>query len=415
MNNDIRIRLSIMMFLQYFIWGAWFVTLASFASALKFSGDEIGWVYATVPLGGILAPFLVGLVADRFFAAERILGVLHLLGAVVLYQASQQTTFAGMFPILIVYAVCYMPTLALTNSLSFRQMTNPAAEFPGIRVLGTIGWIAAGVVVGLVAKEIAGGSIEPTKYPMQIAAVCSAALGVFSFFLPHTPPANRGVAVRFADVLGLEALALMKETSFLVFVLGSFLVCIPLQFYYALTNLFLNETSFPNPAFSMTFGQMSEILFMLVMPIFFVRLGVKWMLVVGMVAWVVRYLCFASLNVPLVYVGIILHGICYDFFFVTGQIYVDRKAPSHLRAAAQGFIAMVTLGVGQFIGSVLAGRVLAAYTGADGAHDWAKFWVVPAVFAGVVLMIFAVFFNEKEAPAPVADAELADAEAQPTV
>jgi nucleoside transporter len=337
----------------------------------------------------------VGLVADRFFATERIMAVLYFLGAVFMWMASNQTEFGSFYPLLLLYTLTYMPTLALTNSLSFRHMDDPGKEFPGIRVLGTISWIVAGVVVGTLR-------LEPTATPLRIAAATSALMGLYSFLLPHTPPARRGTNVTVRDVLGLDALSLMKERSFAVFVIGSFLLCIPLQFYYTFTNLFLNELGMQNAASKMALGQASEIFFMLVMPFFFVRLGVKNMLLIGMACWTARYVLFAygdnGALVWMLYLGILLHGICYDFFFVTGQIYVDRKAPADLRAAAQGFIAFVTLGAGMYIGAETSGRVVDAYTTA-GVHDWAAIWLVPAVMAGMVLVLFALLFQYREAPA----------------
>ena len=396
MKTPVRIKLSAMMFIQYFIWGSWYVTLATYlGQALQFDGQQIGRAYGTTALAAIIAPFFVGLVADRFFATERIMAVLYFVGAVAMWMAASQTDFGSFYPLLLVYTLTYMPTLALTNSLSFRHMDDPGKEFPGIRVLGTIGWIVAGLIIGAM-------KLEPTATPLRIAAVTSALMGVYAFLLPHTPPARRGAKVTVRDVLGLDALRLMKERSFAVFVIGSFLVCIPLQFYYTFTNLFLNELAVSNAAGKMTLGQMSEIFFMLVMPFFFVRLGVKNMLLIGMACWTARYVLFAyGDNGPLVwmlYLGILLHGICYDFFFVTGQIYVDRKAPGDLRAAAQGFIAFVTLGAGMYIGAETSGRVVNMYT-ANGVHDWNAIWLWPAAMAGVVLVLFALLFQYREAPA----------------
>jgi nucleoside transporter len=396
MTTPVRLKLSTMMFLQYFIWGSWYVTLATYlGQTLKFEGGQIGRAYGTTALAAIIAPFFVGLVADRFFATERIMAVLYFLGAGAMWMASNQTDFGSFYPLLLAYTLTYMPTLALTNSLSFRHMDDPGKEFPGIRVLGTISWIVAGLIIGALR-------LEPTATPLRIAAATSALMGVYAFFLPHTPPARRGEKVTVRDVLGLDALSLMKERSFAVFVLGSFLLCIPLQFYYTFTNLFLNELGVVNAAGKMTMGQMSEIFFMLVMPFFFVRLGVKNMLLIGMACWTARYVLFAYGNnealVWMLYLGILVHGICYDFFFVTGQIYVDRKAPGDLRAAAQGFIAFVTLGAGMYIGAEISGRVVDAYTVA-GVHQWANIWLVPAAMAGVVLVLFALLFQYREAPA----------------
>jgi len=403
MTVSVRTKLSVMMFLQYFVWGAWYVTMGTWlGETLRFSGGQVGLAYGTTALAAMISPFFVGMVADRFLATEKILAALHVVGGVILFYAASQTRFGPFYGVLLAYTLCYMPTLALSNSLSFRQMSDPGREFPAVRVLGTIGWIVAGLVIGTL-------KLEATDVPMRIAAGASILLGVFCLALPHTPPGKTG-RVTLRDVLGLDALKLMGERSFAVFVIGSFLVCIPLQFYYAFANPFFNEIGVANAAGKMTLGQMSEIFFMLVMPWFFRRLGVKYMLLVGMAAWMTRYLLFAmGNNGPLVwmlYVGILLHGICYDFFFVTGQIYVDRRAPADLRAAAQGFIAFVTLGVGMFIGSWASGLVVDAYSlGAPGSaagHAWNRIWMVPAAGAAGVLLLFALFFRSADEPASAA-------------
>jgi nucleoside transporter len=396
MTTTTRVKLSVMMFLQYFVWGAWYVTMGTWlGETLRFSGEQIGLAYGTTALAAMISPFFVGMIADRFFATERLLALLHVAGGAVLFLASTQTSFGALYGVLLLYTLCYMPTLALTNSLSFHQMQDPGREFPGIRVLGTIGWIVAGLTIG-------GLGLEATATPMRLAAAGSVALGLYCLVLPHTPPAKLGHRPTLADVLGLDALKLLRDRSFAVFVLGSFLVCIPLQFYYAFTNPFLNEIGVDNAAGKMTFGQMSELGFMLVMPWFFRRLGVKYMLIVGMAAWAARYALFAfgdnGTLVWMLYAGILLHGVCYDFFFVTGQIYVDEQAPPDLRAAAQGFIAFVTLGVGMFIGSWLSGVVVDRFAtpGAGGAgHDWQAIWLVPAAGAAAVLVLFAVFFRSQ--------------------
>ncbi len=395
MTQPTRLKLSAMMFLQYFVWGAWYVTMGTWlGTTLHFSGEQIGLAAGTTAVAAIISPFFVGMVADRVMATERILALLHVLGGAVLFYASLQTSFGPFYLVLLVYTLCYMPTLALSNSLSFRQMDDPGREFPPIRVLGTIGWIVAGLFIGTLG-------LEATARPLQIAAGGSVALGLFCLALPHTPPMKRaGERATFGSILGLDALKLLGERSFAIFVLGSFLVCIPLQFYYAFANLFLNELNVSNAAGKMTLGQMSEIFFMLVMPWFFRRLGVKWMLLVGMAAWTLRYAFFAFGThadlVWMLYAGILLHGICYDFFFVTGQIYVDRKAPPDLRAAAQGFIAFVTLGVGMFIGSWASGKVVDMFASPGGGHDWHQIWLVPAAGAFVVLLLFALFFRTSE-------------------
>lgn len=393
MSPAVRAKLSALMFLQYFVWGAWYVTMGTWlGETLHFSGEQIGLAAGSTALAAMISPFFVGMVADRFLATERILAALHIVGGLVLLAASIQTTFGAFYGVLILYTLCYMPTLALSNSISFHQMADPGGEFPAIRVLGTIGWIVAGLIIGTLR-------IEATAAPMRIAAAGSLLLGLFCLALPHTPP-QRKDRMSWRDVLGLDALKLMSDRSFSVFMLGSFLVCIPLQFYYAFANLFLNELRVVNAAGKMTLGQMSELFFMLVMPWFFRRLGVKYMLLAGMAAWTARYTLFAYGNngslVWMLYGGIVLHGICYDFFFVTGQIYVDRRAPSDLRAAAQGLIAFVTLGVGMFIGSWVSGRVVDAFRIGATGHAWTQIWVVPALGAAGVLVLFAVLFRSSE-------------------
>ena len=398
MTASVRFRLSGMMFLQYFIWGAWSVPLGTYLGGpLAFEGEQIGLVFGTTAIAAMVSPFFVGMVADRFFATERLLAALHVAGGLLLFATSQQASFGAFYGVLLAYALCYMPTLALTNAIAFRQMANPGRQFPAVRVLGTIGWIAAGLAVGFLA-------LEDTARPLQIAAAASVVLGCFCLTLPHTPPARAATRVTARDVLGLDALRLLRERSFAVFVAGSFLVCIPLQFYYTFANPFLNEIGVANAAGKMTLGQVSEIGFMLLMPWFLVRLGVKRLLLIGMLAWALRYVLFAygdpGPGVWMLYGGILLHGVCYDFFFVTGQIYVDTKAPADLRAAAQGFIAFVTLGAGGFIGTWFAGRVVDAYAVAGGAavHEWGAIWLVPAMWSVVVLLLVAVFFTHRDGP-----------------
>ncbi|MDX6456509.1 MAG: hypothetical protein QOJ51_6238 [Acidobacteriaceae bacterium] len=411
MNPSMRGRLSLMMFLQYFIWGAWYVTLGTWlGEGLHLTGQQIGLAAGTTAVGAIVSPFFVGLIADRLFATQKVLAALHLIGAVLLYAASTQTSFSHLYGIVLAYAVCYMPTLALTNSLAFRQMTDPKLEFGFIRVLGTGGWIVAGLLIG-------GFRLEATPMSMRLAAGASLVMALYCFTLPNTPPLSSARGFRLADILPIESLRLFRERSFAVFALASFLICIPLQFYYAFTNLFLNETGVRNAAGKMTGGQMSELFCMLLIPWFFRRLGVKYMLIAGMLAWTLRYAFFAFGNngsgMWMLWASILLHGICYDLFFVTGQIYVDQKAPLALRAAAQGMITLITYGAGMLLGSWLSGRIVDLYatTTASGAvrHAWRSIWLASSACSAAVLLLFFVSFsNERETGrAPIAEHEMA--------
>lgn len=392
MNMGIRVRLSIMMFLEFFVWGAWAVTLGAYLNTIKFTGAQIGLAYSTTAFAAIVSPFFVGMIADRFFPAQIVLAVMHLLGAVLMFAVSRITDPMMFFWMLLLYALCYMPTLALVNAISFHRMDDPGKQFPGVRVLGTLGWIVVGQAIGWLGWDT-------TVYPIQIAAAGSLAMGLYSLTLPNTPPKGRETKITIGEILGLETLKLMKDRSFAVFVISSLLISIPLAFYYSFTNAFLNEIGWPNPAGRMTFGQMSEVIFMLVMPFFFRKLGIKMMLLVGMLAWTVRYVFFAfgdlsMLGSAMFFAGILLHGICYDFFFVTGQLYVDRKAPVEIRANAQGFIALVTYGAGMVIGNNIAGRIVDMYK-TDTGHLWKTIWLYPAAMALVIVVLFAIFFNDK--------------------
>lgn len=400
-----RAKLSVMMFLQYFVYGAWYVTAGTYLTeTLKFSGSRVGLAYGSMGIAAMISPFFVGMVADRFFSSERVMAVLLIFGAALLYYVSTITAFTSFYPLLIIYALTFMPTLALANSISFDHIEDPARDFPKIRVLGTIGWIVAGVLVGWLG-------IEASAIPMRIAAGASLLYGLFALTLPHTPPHAAGQPLRVRDIMGLDALSLFKDKSFTVFVVGSFLLVIPLQFYYTFTNAFLNETGMTAAATKMTLGQASELGFMLLLPWFLTRLGIKRIMLLGMAAWAVRYAFFAfgntGPNLWMLYAGILVHGICYDFFFVSGQIYVDQQASLKIRAAAQGLIAFVTLGIGNVIGSWLSGVVVQAYqtVGANGiiTHDWRSIWMIPAIGSAVIFLIFLAWFRPSTEVTPPAD------------
>ncbi len=410
MSSGMRARLAAMMFLEYFIWGAWYVTLATWlARGLHFSGEQIGLAAGATAVGAMVAPFLVGLVADRFFDTRYVLAALHGMGAVLLALAARQTTFGGLYVLVLLYCLAYMPTLSLTNSLAFRQMRDPKLEFGPIRVLGTAGWIVAGLLVGSLG-------LESTAHTVQIAAAASAVMAIYCLTLPSTPPLARVATPGGRSFFPGEALGILRERPVAIFALASFLICIPLQFYYAFTNLFLNEAGVTNAAGKMTGGQFSELGCMLLIPWFFRRLGVKGMLMAGMIAWVTRYVLFAyggiGDRVWMLWLGILLHGICYDFFFVTGQIYIDRKASAALRAAAQGLITFITYGVGMFVGSWASGAVVEHYTlvtPVSGlAHAWRPIWLLAAFASAIAMLLFLFTFHEREtvtAPATLGDSE----------
>jgi len=361
MNPIIRLQLSVMMFLQFFVWGAWYVTAPNYLGTIGFGAGDFGWTYSVGPIAGMITPFFVGMVADRFFSAQRVLGVLHLLGAGLMWLAMQKMT-AGGTPteinwIFFGYMLTYFPTLALTNTIAMKNMSDPQTEFPGIRVLGTIGWIAAGLTLTWLG-------IETNISMFELTAVSALVLGLLSFLLPDTPPSQEG-KVTARQIMGLDALVLFKNRSYLFFIIASALICIPLSFYYQIASRIVEMSGLPIGQ-TMSYGQMSEIFFMIVMPFFFVRLGVKWMLAVGMLAWVARYGLFA-IGAPdeirwMIIAGIVLHGICYDFFFVTGQIYTDQAAPKAIRAQAQGLLVFFTLGLGMFIGAQVAGSIEGQHT-----------------------------------------------------
>jgi nucleoside transporter len=403
-SGTIRLRLCVMMFLQFFIWGGWFVTMGSYLAAnLHASGAQTGLAYSTQSWGAIIAPFIVGLIADRYVNAERLLGALHIAGAILMYALFSARDFGAFYPYVLGYMILYMPTLALVNAISFRQMADPARHFSGVRVWGTIGWIVAGLVISYLAWDSrAGISQGMLRNTFLMCSLASFTLGIYSFTLPRTPPLPRSAGpLRLPQLLGLDALVLLRDRNFTVFFAASILICIPLAFYYQNANQFLTEIHVANATGKQTIGQMSEVLFMLAIPLFLRTFGMKTTLLVGMLAWACRYLLFAFGNAGelafMLIVGIALHGLCYDFFFVSGQIYTDSKAGAQHKAAAQGLITLATYGLGMLIGFSAAGFIDDRYA-LGGAHDWRSIWLYPAAFAAVIFVLFAVTFrNEKVA------------------
>jgi len=401
-----------MMFLQFFIWGAWYTSIAVYMTN---HGMErlTYWPYTVNPIAAIVAPFFLGLIADRYFATEKVLGVLHILGGFILCAVPRFTGSPTTFILLLLaYNLCYMPTLGLANSLAFHHIQSQEQQFPLIRVFGTVGWIVAGLFVSLVLGNLMTAVPEQTAGPLYTAGIASVLLGVFSFTLPHTPPSGAGQRVSLRSIAGIDALRQLGDRPFYIFITASLLLCIPLAAYYNFTQIFLGAAGVQKIAATQTLGQMSETIFMLLMPLMFLRLGVKRMLMVGMAAWVLRYALFA-IAAPnavfwLIAIGILLHGVCYDFFFVTGQIYVDKKSTPAIRGQAQGFLVLVTYGVGMLIGAQVAGRVFNSFLGTAPSltlEQWRSFWWLPAVFAGAVLLFFAAFFRPQAqaSTAPPAD------------
>ena len=381
-----------MMFLMFFGWGAWYGQMSKYLlDNLHATGDQVGNAYTTFAIASIFAPFFVGLISDRFFAAQKVMGFLNILGGIILYFLSLERDPEAFFWYILAYTLCFAPNLALSNSIAMNQMSNPEKEFPSIRVTGTIAWIVVTNIIGFYAL---GDKVAI----FEIAMYTSFLLGIYSFTLPNTPPkGDKNASV--AQILGLDALKLFKDRSFLIFFISSILICIPLSFYYAMANPSLTDSHMSNVENKMSLGQASEVIFMLLIPIAFTRLGVKKMLVVGLVAWIIRFLCFGYgdgiSSEWILYIGIILHGVCYDFFFVTGQIYTDQKAGEKIKNSAQGLITFATYGIGMGIGSKLSGIVLDYYTVND-VKDWQSVWMVPAAIAGVVLLLFVFFFSEKK-------------------
>ena len=409
MKSTTRFQLSVMMFLQFVVWGSWYGQLSKYLFAINFDGVQVGNIYATFSIAMIISPFLVGMLADRFFAAQKVLGVLNLVGAALLFMLTKITDYDAFYWTMLTYCLTFAPTIALTSSISMRQMTAPEKEFPLIRLMGTIAWIAVTNLIGFM-----GWGDQSTIF--YISMITAAVIGLYSFTLPNTPPTIKG-PVSVGQIIGKDAFVLFKDRSFTIFFISSILICIPLSFYYAMGNPSITDaykTAFiaANPGAElpktffvenkMSLGQASEVFFMLLLPFAYRRFGIKWILILAIVSWIIRFLCFGYGNATsaewMLYVGILLHGICFDFFFVSGMIYSDQKAGEKIKSQAQGLISLATYGLGMYIGSVVAGYVQKLYTtgvGNNAVTNWTNVWLVPAGIAAVVLLLFLVLFNEK--------------------
>ena len=399
MQAQLKTKLAFFMFLQYFIWGSWYVSMGTYLSkTLQFDGGQIGLAYGAFAIGAMISPFLVGLLADRYFASEKLLAFLGITGGLMLFIMPMMTTFSSFYPMLIVYCATYVPTLALGNSLSLRHLTNQKRDFPLVKTLSSIGWIAAGITLSVVFKA------EQSATQFYVAGTASILFGVFCLSLPHTPPMKTGKDVSMGEILGLDALALMKKPSFAIFILCMFLICIPLYFYFVNMNLYVVELGWEFTAAKMSLAQVSDVIFLILLPLMLRRLGYKKTIFIGILAWVLRYFFLAasvdslSLQTIMIYTAILLHGVCYDFLFIAGQLYVDEEANARMRGAAQGLIAFILWGVGAFVGTTLAGNSQALYTLTEPigsiAHDWNSIWIYPAWGSVAVLLVFVVFFRE---------------------
>lgn len=403
MKSTVRYQLMAMMFLQFFVWGAWYGQMSKYLfTQLNATGDQVGNAYTAFSLAMIIAPFFVGMIADRYFSAQKVLAVLNLLGAGILFYLTQVGSADTFFWVILLYCITFAPCISLTTSIAMRHMSAPEKDFPAIRVMGTVAWIVVTNLVGFW-----GVGDQATIF--QISMVSALVLGLFAFTLPSTPPTATGKAT-FSQILGADSFVLFKDRSFLIFFIASVAICIPLSFYYAMANPSLTDSGMTNVENKMSLGQASEVIFMLLIPLAFSRLGVKWMLAVGLVAWIIRFIFFgygdAATSEWMLYAAILLHGVCFDFFFVTGQIYTDMKAGERIKSQAQGLITLATYGIGMGIGSKLAGIVTDKYTSLDGVKDWTSIWMVPAGIAAVVLVLFLLFFNDRKAETAVAKGEV---------
>jgi nucleoside transporter len=399
MQTQLKIKLSAFNFLQYFIWGAWYVSMGTYlATTLKFSGQEIGAAYGAFAIGSMISPFVVGLIADRFFASEKLLAILGILGGAVMCTLPQVITFGSFYPMLILYCALYAPTLALGNSLALHHLADAKTDFPRVKLFSAVGWIGGGLALSALKGE-------QSSIQWYLAGGVSILFGLFALTLPHTPPKKTGANISIGELLGFDALALLRKPSFAIFILCMFLICIPLYFYFVMMGIYLTELQWTRIAGKMTLAQVSDVIFMFMLPVMLKRLGYKKTIFLGILAWVLRYFFLAGsvsiegMSTALIFGAILLHGVCYDFLFIAGQLYVDDEANERMRGACQGFIAFILWGIGAFIGTLLAGKVLAMHAITDAAgqvtgHHWQDIWLTPAYLAVGVMAVFLIFFRD---------------------
>lgn len=390
MKLNLRIQLSLMMFLQFFVWGAWYGQMSKYLfTSLNASGTQVGNAYSAFSIAMIAAPFFIGMIADRYFAAQKVLAVLNILGAGILFFLIQEKDAGNFFWWILAYCLTFAPTISLTSSISMTHMENPEKEFPSIRVFGTLAWGVVTILIGF-------WGLGDKSTIFYISMIASVVMAIYAFTLPNTPPKSTD-APTFAKIIGVDAFVMFKDRSFLIFFISSILICIPLSFYYAMANPSLTDSGMTNVESKMSLGLLSEFLFMLAIPFALRRFGVKWILIIGLIGWIVRFFLFSNGNsgssLWMLYTAILLHGLCFDFFFVSGQIYTDAKAGPKIKNQAQGLISLATYGIGMYIGSILAGIVTEKYT-VNGIKDWGAIWMVPAGIAAVVLVLFVLFFKD---------------------
>jgi nucleoside transporter len=390
MPASLKARLCLMMFLNYVIWGSWYVTIGTYCTAtLKFSGTETGLVFGTTALASMISPFFIGLIADRYFSTEKVLATLHILGAAILYGVTQVHSFGAVYAMMLGYCLLFFPSIGLTNSLTLRQLTDAGGEFPFIRMFATIGWIVIAQIIGYLG-------VEASPTPFLLGSGASVLMAAYCLTLPHTPPTSVGKEITVGNLIGLDALVMLKKRPYLVFVIASVLACIPLTFYFSFTNAFLVEAGVANSAGKMSLGQVSEVGVMLLMPFIFRRITVRGVLILGLLCWSARYGLLAAGNAHggmwMFYIAILLHGFCFDFFFMTGQLYTDQEAPADLRGTAQGFVTFLTYGLGMFIGSYLSGVTIDFFTTPAG-KNWNLFWLCCAAGSFAILLLVAAFFR----------------------